>query len=371
MFTQTARSCFKSPLALFCSLILVSGCGDVVETTTLPEPIKAIKYLKINPEISSLERKLSGYIRAVNRSDLSFQLSGQLLTLNVEVGDRVVLNQSLAALDPSPYKLRLQQAQAELASANAHYKKSKENYLRQKTVYEKKIINKNTMGSALAEYEKAQSSVELLESKVSLAQRDLANTELKAPFAGIITRRDFQSFEEVSARQPVMEIQGQQDFEVSFLVPSNLIGKISQGSELNVRIPVLGASKQQALVTKLGFKADVRGAFPVSATLVSPDQNIKSGMVADVFIDVSDKNKIILVPESAVIIAANNEQHIFVFDSSSHQVHARKVETEVVDINTLKVTSGLSAGDIICVAGAEFLRDGQVVSLYQPHQGNH
>jgi len=371
MFTQKARSCYKSPLALFFSLILVSGCSEVVETKSLPEPIKAIKYLKINPEISSLERKLSGYIKAVKRSDLSFQISGQLLTLNVEVGDHVEQNQPLAALDSTPYKFRVQQAQAELASANAQFKKSKENYVRQKSVFDKKIINQNTMDSALAEYEQAQSSVLLSESKLSLAQRDLTNTVLKAPYSGMITRRDFQSFEELSARQPVLEIQGENDFEVSFLVPSNLIGKITQGRKLNVRIPVLGESKQQALVTKLGFKADVRGAFPVSATIVSPDLNTKSGMAADVFIDVSHKNEIILVPESAVIIAANNEERVFVFDSNSQQVHARKIETEVIDINTLKVNSGLSAGEIICIAGAEFLRDGQVVSLYQSNQVSH
>ncbi|WP_114325652.1 efflux RND transporter periplasmic adaptor subunit [Candidatus Colwellia aromaticivorans] len=371
MFTQKARSCYKFPLTLFFSLILVSGCSEVVEIKSLPEPIKAIKYIQINPEISFLERKLSGYIKAVKRSDLSFQISGQLLTLNVEEGDHVELNQPLAALDPTPYKFRVQQAQAELASANAQLKKSKENYSRQKSVYEKKIINKNTMASALAEYEQAESAVLLSESKLSMAQRDLTNTVLKAPFSGMITRRDYQSFEEISARQPVLEIQGQQDFEVAFLVPSNLIGRITQGSNINVRIPVLGESKQQALVTKLGFKADVRGAFPVSATIVSPDKNIKPGMVADVFIDVSHKNKVILVPESAVIIAANNEEQIFVFDSNSKQVHAKTVKTEVVDINTLKVIAGLSAGDIICVAGAEFLRNGQVVSLYLSPQDRH
>jgi len=371
MFTQKTRYRFVTHLALFSSLVLLSACNEVVVQTPIAEPIKAIKYITIKPEVSSLERKLSGYIRAVKRSDLSFQVSGQLLALHVEVGDQVTVKQPLAVLDPAPYTFRLQQAQAELASANAQFRKSKENYFRQQSVFEKKIINKNAMESALAEYEQAQSSVKLSQSKVALAQRDLTNTELKAPFSGIITRRDYQSFEEVSARQSVLEIQGVDNFEVSFLVPSNLIGKISQGGEINVRIPVLGDDKYLATITKLGFKADVRGAFPVSATLVSPGKTIKSGMSADVFIDVSQKNEIILVPESAVIIAANNEQRIFVFDSKTQQVHARAVETKLVDINTLKVLTGLSAGEIICIAGSEFLRDGQVVSLYQSSQNNH
>lgn len=371
MLTPKTRNVFITQLTLMISLILFSGCSEVVETKKLPEPIKSIKYLKINPKISSLERKLSGYIKAVKRSDLSFQVSGQLLILNVEVGDHVEKNQPLASLDSAPYKFRVQQAQADLASADAHFKKSKENYDRQKSVFEKKIINKNAMASALAEYEQAKSAVSLSESKLSLAQRDLTNTVLKAPFSGIITRRDFQSFEEISVRQPVLEIQGESDFEVSFLVPSTLIGKIAQGSKLNVRIPVLGESKQRALVTKLGFKADVRGAFPVSATIESPHHSIKSGMAADVFIDVSHKNEVILVPESAVVIAANNEESVFVFNNKNKQVKARKVVTEVVDMNTLRVVAGLSAGEIICVAGTEFLRDGQVVSLYQSHQRNH
>ena len=148
MFTLKARYCCKMPLALFISVLLVAGCGEVVEVAKLPEPIKAIKHLKIKPEISSLERKLSGYIKAVKRSDLSFQVSGPLLTLNVEVGDHVEQDQPLAALDPAPYQFRVQQAQAELASANAQFRKSKENYFRQKLVFEKKIINKNAIESA-------------------------------------------------------------------------------------------------------------------------------------------------------------------------------------------------------------------------------
>ncbi len=364
MFTEKLSFIKNTPVILL-AMLCISGCSEDVQVIEQAEPVKAIKHMTVQSKVSTFERKLSGYIRAVKRSDLSFQISGQLRELNVEVGDKVDINQSLASIDAAPYEYRLEQAQAELASAVAVLKKSRENYQRQKIVFEKKIINQSAMDLATSDFAQAKSSVKLATSRLALANRDLSNTVLKAPFSGMIIRRNFQSFEEVSASQPVFEIQGENEFEVTFLVPSTLIGHLNQGTKVNVRVPVLGAVKQSAVITKLGIKSDVRGAYPVSAVIESPDEQIKSGMSADIFININEINESIIVPDSAVVINENNQQQVFVFDPKTNTVTAQVVKTSIVNVNHLQIDTGLVGGEIICIAGAEFLRDGQTVSLYQ------
>ncbi len=346
------------------SLITLIGCTGEATEPLASAPVKAIKYITVKANHGAQERKLSGYLRATDLSELSFQLSGQVRSLKVKVGDRVKRGQSLALLDPEPYEFRLRQAQAELASASALYKERRENYERQKLVFEKKFISKNTLEKAEADFEQAESSVLLAESKVSLAKRDLLNSEMKAPFDGVITRRDVEAFEEVAGAQSIMEIQGEQGLEVDFLVPSSLLSAIPQNTELQIRVPAISNEKLLAVVTEVGVKSDMRGAFPVRAVVKTPGSSIRAGMVADVLIAVSHESHSILLPESAVIVSPDGGDQVYLYNPETQQVNSRIVQTAVVDVDTLQVTSGLEAGDIVCTAGAEFLREGQVVSLY-------
>jgi membrane fusion protein, multidrug efflux system len=352
---------------LVLTVISLSGCTNDNEVSLPPDPIKAIKYLKVISNHNALERKLSGYLRASDLSVLSFQLPGQIRELSVKAGDRVKRGQSLAKLDSAPYKLRLLQAQAELASASAQHKERRENHERQKLVFDKKFISKNYLDKSEADYEKASGAVRLAEAKVALAKIDLMNSELKAPFDGVITRRDVEEFEEVSGAQPIMEIQGIKGLEVDFLIPSTLLNFVTKGGAIQVRVPAVSNEKFVASVSELGVQADVRGAFPIRAVIENPGNNIRSGMVADVFVEINSKSPSILLPESAVIISDDGGSQVFIYNSETHKVHPRNVQTLTVDVDTLQVISGINDGEIVCVAGVEFLRDGQVVSLYSPN----
>jgi membrane fusion protein, multidrug efflux system len=356
--TDFARPC------LLLALMSLAGCQDDAVALQPSAPIKAIKYFTVETNHGSQERKLSGYLRATNLSELSFQVSGQVRSLKVKVGDRVKRGQPLAVLDAEVYQFRLRQAQAELASASALLKERKENYERQKLVFGKKFISKNTLEKAEADYQQADSSVSLAESKVSLAMRDLLNSEMKAPFDGVITRRDVEAFEEVAGAQSIMEIQGEMGLEVDFLVPSSLLSALPKGAKLNVRVPAISDEKLISEVSEVGVSADMRGAFPVRALVEAPSSSVRAGMVADVLISVNHETHSILLPESAVIVSADGKDKVFVYNSETQQVHSKIVQTSVVDVDTLKVTKGLKAGDVVCTAGVEFLREGQVVSLY-------
>lgn len=352
--------------ALFSGLLV--GCQ---KSAKLPEsePVRAIKYTEIKAQSGNQQRQLSGYIRAADQSNLSFQVSGQVQSITVKVGETVKAGQLLAQVDPQAYRLRLRQAEAELASARVELKEREDNFERQQQVYRKQFISQNTLERAEADYHKARSAVQLAESKLSLAERDLRLTKLKAPFSGVITRIEIEAFEEVGSHQAVMEIQGKDALEVEFLVPATLLKAIKQGLEVGLLVPAVGDRRFKAVIIEQGASRDLRGAFPVRATVQTPDGALYAGMSAEVLLPVGQADPVIRLPESAVVVADNGKEQVYVYDRSTGQVKPREVKTRLMDSNTVQVLEGLAEGDIVCIAGAEFLRAGQVVSLYQPKAG--
>lgn len=359
---HTINRCFF--LGIF--VLSLTACEQEPPTKeVLISPIKAMKYLVVEPQVVQTQRQLSGYLRPTKSAELSFEVAGKLTKLNVSIGETVILGQALVSVDDTPFRYKLAQAKAELASANAGFKERSENYLRQKHIFNQQLINKNAIDKAQAEFEQAESLVALAQAKLSLSQRDLQQTILRAPFAGVITHRAIEQFEEVSRGQIILEIQDKTHLEVTFLVPSNLISNLNLSDGISLNIPVVNDVKQTAKITKIGIKASMIGAYPVSAELDSVQKNIHAGMAADVFIQSKQASQGIILPESAVMIAANGDEQVYVFNSKTKLVTARKVTSRLLNINQLLITSGLKSKDIVCTAGVEFLRDGQHVTLYQ------
>lgn len=346
--------------------IYLTGCEKSIEIKEdAIAPIKAIQYLVVQPQKIKQQRKLSGYTRPIHLAELSFKVQGQLTQIKVEVGDTVIKDQPIAVIDATPFQHKLVQAKAELASANSGLKEKSENYQRQKHVFEQKLINKNSMDKAQAEFEQAQSLVLLAQAKVSLSQRDLTNTTLRAPFSGVITRREADQYEEINSRQVIMEIQDPNQLEVTFLVPSTLLGALKQADEVAINIPSVNVSNQIARISKIGIKSNTRGAYPFSAKLEETTSQIHSGMAADVFININHENLGIILPESAIIMDSNGDEQVYLFDAETQQVFPHKVTTQLLNSNQSLISSGLKAQDIVCTTGAEFLRKGQHVTLYQ------
>ena len=353
--------------ALLGSLLIAGtvACSDPVVLEVEAEPVRAIKYQVLGEDIAPLTRKFSGHIQARELSQLSFQVAGQVIAVHVSVGDKVQRGDLIAELDPEPYEFRMNTVEAELSSAHSVLRERSENFRSQQRVFKQSYISKSELDRAKAEYEKAQSAVKLAESRLKLAQRDLQNTRLLAPFTGTINLQDVEPFEDVVAARSVFEIHGTAGFEVALLLPSHLSSTISRGTVAVVAIPALDLHGLVGAVTEMGVRANSRGAFPVNVGLEDSATNIQAGMTAEVTLTLENERRQLLLPGSAIIVDGQGRHYVYVFDPSQSVVNKRQVETHLVGLDSVAIQSGASVGDIICVAGVEFLRDGQRVTLYE------
>lgn len=119
--------------------------------------------------------------------NLAFRIGGRLTERRVDVGDTVEPGHLLARLDPTDEENGLRAAEASLAAANGQLSEARINYDRQRQLYERQIAARVAFGRAEQVYTTAQAAADPAAAQVGIARRRLADTELYADAAGVLT----------------------------------------------------------------------------------------------------------------------------------------------------------------------------------------
>lgn len=110
-------------------LLLVAACKEEPEVI---EEIRSIKTFTVGEMATGQILKFPGIVRAVDRTALSFEVPGNVLSVDADIGDRVGKEQVLAKLDDEPYQLEVIKTEAELTKAKAGIKNKRANYERER-----------------------------------------------------------------------------------------------------------------------------------------------------------------------------------------------------------------------------------------------
>jgi multidrug efflux system membrane fusion protein len=350
---------------LFISLSL-TACKEKPQIT---EEVRAIKTMTVSRKAAEQIRKFSGLVAAVDSSSLSFLVSGQVESVEVDIGDRVQKGQVLAALDPEPYRLDVDAAKAELVKAEANVVNTKSEYERQKRVFEKGAGAKSNLDTAEYNYKAARSAVNFQMARLDQANRNLRKTKLRSPYDGTIASRSVQPHEEVKVGQKVFEINAKGTMEVQLAVPETTIDRIHIDDSATINFPSLPGESAKGRISYIGSAAVKAGAFPVKVELIDPNKDVKPGITAEANLFMKDENRQpgYLVPLQALLPAPEaNRGYAFVYDPKTSTVKKTPVHAHGTEDKKAIVYEGLAPGEIIAVAGVSFLADGMKVKLMKP-----
>ncbi|WP_020208070.1 efflux RND transporter periplasmic adaptor subunit [Gilvimarinus chinensis] len=309
---------------------------------------------------------LSGRVRAVERTVLSFEVSGEISTLHVDVGDAVEQGQILASLNDERYQLVLSQAEAQAAEAQAALTEKELDYNRLNELQGQGFVSKANLDTAKAALETAQSRYRSAQASVNIAERDVALTQLKAPFSGSISERLAQPAQRVGPNEPVLEaISERGGFEVYTHVPEALVGKLQRGSKQQVLIPALSQDKLTATIEHIGTRPESSNNYPVVLALESQDGELRAGMTAQTLLSPRSGKQSqgsVLVPLTALVHGEQNTVHVLRINAS--QV-LEQVEVTIIEprVKFAEVSGDLAARDFIVARGAEFVSPGETVEI--------
>ena len=182
-------------------------------------------------------RNLPGTVRATDRVDLAFQVSGPLIELPVREGQRVKRGDLLARIDPRDYETSLRNAKGTMARAKAAVDYAVAEYQRYRNV---KATDAGAVSDSIVHLKYtaqavAQADLQSAEAGLAAAQDQLNYTQLRAPFSGVIARRLVDNYQEVAVKQPILSLQNMTDIEVLVDVPESMMAADTNNQAPHVR----------------------------------------------------------------------------------------------------------------------------------------
>jgi RND family efflux transporter MFP subunit len=354
--------------ALAAAALLLAACDEPPQARQTPEP-RPIAWTEVARYESGETRNLPGQLQAVQQAPLSFEVGGRVESVTVEIGESFEEGEVLARLDGRNYRLALEERKGQLAEARAKLAEAREDFERQKRLYEDGWVAKAGYDRALSALETARSRVQTAKARVDIAEEDLADTELEAPYAGTVAERLVEPSQQVKSGDTVLRIQGRGDgLEAVVAAPETVVDRLDEGSRHAVHLPARPDLELTGTVSDIATDAERRNAYRVTLRLEDAPADLRSGMTAEVRFDLQSlsaddhEGPLMAIPATAFAAGAGQSSHAYVFQPDPGVVRKREIRIAEITGDTALVSDGLRPGEIVATKGVSFLSDGQRVT---------
>ena len=350
-----------------------------------PEIIRPVRAVRLQSENDEFVRKYFGTVQGGKRADLSFRVSGTLNRIYVENGANVIKGTLLATLDPRDFKTRISQAQSSLSQAQAQYKNAQADFKRYENLYKQKVIAKAQYDTYQTQVDVAKAAVNAANANLKAVRDALRDTELRAPFDGIIAERTVENFQDVTAKQTIFSLQDLSELEIVFNIPDNdvLTAPIPQVRSLrdlqnhadlfaiNARFEAKPEQTFPLRIKEIATQATAANTYPVTAIMPHrEDVRALPGMGVTVEMNfIGEESKVknqtkFSLPSTAIL---NEGEKNFVWKFENESVKKIPVNVGTIHNNSsLEIESdNLHGGDVIVTAGVNFLHEGQHVRILE------
>ena len=306
--------------------------------------------------LATVERgTIQGQIRAASTIEAELQVTvhaestGRITSLALEEGDTVDEGDTLARIKRDAQSLGFERAETGLADAEREFD-------RVEKLFKQGIASQS-------EYDQAKSSVDAAKLDIKDRRRDLSNTVVKAPFAGVLTRRFVAEGGFVTSGAQMFEITDFKTLVARVYVPEKELDRIAVGQPADI---VGKAAKNRQGVGEVKRIAPVVDATTgtVKVTIGLPDSlaggatGFLPGMYAEVTLTTEVHADVPIVPKPALV---HEDEQTFVFIADGDRAKRQLIEVGLSDDDFVEVTAGLEAGARIIVAGQTGLKDGGLI----------
>ncbi|MDE2188781.1 MAG: efflux RND transporter periplasmic adaptor subunit [Patescibacteria group bacterium] len=206
--------------------------------------------------------------------------------------------------------------------------------------------------SAHTVFETANGGLAKALANVNLIQTEMANSEIIAPFDGIIGSIIPKIGEVVGAGTPAITLLSNGTYKIDVYVPENQVANIMVGDTATVTFDAdknLSATATVATIDLSPTTENSINAYKITLYFSAADQRIRSGMTANVTLNGKKALNVIAVPQSAII--SNNGSYFVLAKNASDTFTEIPVETGITTDNFTEIRSGLDAGTIVAAFG--------------------
>lgn len=206
-FLRAGRGCC---LAALLAALGLAGCDKESADAPPAELTRPALIHTVEATDDAAKLRFPGRLRAARRAELSFEVPGAVAEFPLREGAAVKAGQLVARLDDALFRARV-------SAARAEFERAQTDLGRYQRLWETEFA------VARSEVDDRRSRLETARTNLAAAERDLAATVIKAPFAGVLTRRRLENFTNVQAKQAIADLQDLQALEVVINVPERVL----------------------------------------------------------------------------------------------------------------------------------------------------
>jgi HlyD family secretion protein len=323
----------------------------------------------------------SGYVVARRKATLSAKILGKVSEVNFEEGQKVKAGDIVARLDDSNYQASLRQAEAQAQIAKATMNNTAPIYARYRALKEQGAISTDAVENQRLTYDNARTAYDAALATVSLAQSQLRDTMIRAPFSGVVTVKVAQVGEVVApsasgggdTRTGILTIVDMDSLEVQVDVSENYIERVQAGGAAVIHLDAFPDWDIPGSVFAVIPTADQsKGTVAVRVKIKSKDPRILPNMAARVgFMTAPEKGATavvsrVSVPPAAVLVSGQNTKtgSVFVIGADD-KIEKRDVALGLKTAQAITILSGISAGDRLAADNLDKLHDGDRVKVQE------
>jgi RND family efflux transporter MFP subunit len=351
----------------------LSACGE--KNAFVPPPPPKVEVAQ--PLKQTVTRYLfaTGNTAAINSTTLVARVQGFVQEIKYDDGDAVKAGQVLFVIEPKPYQLALEQAEAGQASAAASSKQSQADYARQSDLAAKNVTSQATLDQATAALAAATAKQKQSEVDIEQAKLNLSYTEVKAPFDGIVTSREVSLGQLVGAggATTLATIVQLSPIYVNFAVSESDIQSIRAGIKARgltpqdlKKIPVEVGLQSETGYPHSGFLnyaspsiTAATGTLAVRAELPNTDRALLPGYFVRVRVPRAEQPDTLLVPDR-VIGSDQSGRYVFVANKDD-VIEQRKVELGQQVGQLRVIEKGIEPDDRVVMSGLMTVVAGQKI----------
>jgi len=360
---------------------------------------KPIKTESVRQEAVRRSVEVVGTLAAVDEVTVSSEAEGRVARLFSDLGDRVVAGQALLELDREKPQYNLDQQKAALEralakfgatdpshlppiektpdvlKAQAELVQAKQAFDRADELNRRQLVPKQTLDDAEAMFQSKQASydaslqnarnlradIAASEAALKLADRELRDTAIRAPFDGYIQKRLVSLGEYVKVQTPVMAVVRVDPLKVTAEIPEKMAPWIKLGQTAELHVDAYPDKTITGKISRISPAVNTATrAFPFEALVPNTDALLKPGTFARVHIESSKVDQVMTLTYAAIQYRYGVNR-VFVVDGDHLVARELKVGERMGE--RIEVVDGVKPGDAVALTEVDKLSDGTRVSV--------
>ncbi|MCK1399520.1 efflux RND transporter periplasmic adaptor subunit [Bradyrhizobium sp. 4] len=370
-------------VAAVAAVAILAGCEDK-NTFVAPPPPKV-------DVAAPVQRPVTRYVEAtgntapVKNVDLVARVQGFLQSIDYQDGAFVKQGTQLFTIEPETYKLKLDQAQAAEAGAQASLRQTEADFKRQAELVQRQAVSQATLDTSTSNRDNAQANLQQAQANTRLAEVNYGYTKVSAPFDGVVSAHMVSIGELVGVSSPTQlaSIVAMDPIYVNFTINEQDVLRIRAEA---ARRGLTAADMKQfpiqvGLQTEAGYPHEGRldyvaptltqstGTLAVRGLVPNDKRVLLPGYFVRVRVPFTQEKDALLVPDTA--LGSDQGGRYLLVVNGDNVVEQRKVQIGPVDNGLRVIESGLKPDDRVVIAG--LLRvipgqkiDPQVTKIEQP-----